>query len=153
MTPATAAGAAAAVLPATEAADTEADKVKHKAAAAKLKAAAAKRLKTAASNVKAEKSDGVDAAKFNSAATDAEGTKKINQPPAAAAAASDEARPASAKANNNSNKKSKPSPAAERVDHEAAIHREREEVVQRAKELKALNEAAKVGLDTYLEAL
>ncbi len=38
-------------------------------------------------------------------------------------------------------------------DHAAAIDRARSEVVQRAKELKAFNEASKVGLETYLEAV
>jgi hypothetical protein len=39
------------------------------------------------------------------------------------------------------------------VDHGAVIDRARAEVVQCAKELKALNEAAKVGLVTYLKAV
>ncbi len=39
------------------------------------------------------------------------------------------------------------------VDHSAVIGRAQAEVARRAKELKALNEAAKDGLNTYLEAV
>jgi hypothetical protein len=43
--------------------------------------------------------------------------------------------------------------AAKMVDHSAVIGRAQAEVARRAKELKALNEAAKDGLNTYLEAV